>query len=503
MDCSKIWIFNPHLYVELMKTEASRHQGHTTWNLIKDWLFTLNLFFIIYSLVMLATFLLGPQSGRLSTLVCKPDASGKSVCTIKIYGVHKIFRLDFYADDYMDTVLSSNDSRGDYLWPYRKDLSLPWDNVPEQSTSDEYVCAVSIKIQSQLVDFVPPYQTGSFCTRVVSQVEAAFDSDRSAINLRINGYNPQLYWRIVLLVIASLLFMAQCAVRLRRRHAKKAIVVAEGQKVLSPPGTDAILTDPDLQLAEEEAHPVGMGRKRFILFWWAASVSVFAFIGFSGLLNSLVRTGFWLSACFLNIHDYQKLYLHFPIITNLIGILPLIILTTLWAVLLWQVLRTEVPVSSWWIAAPVIAGIPLLIGLPPAQNCNDYGALTFPPFFTSLNPPAATTWSWAVYFLLIGFIQWLVLRKKLKYSLGWILIPFLSIFVEVFLLIFLFGLGIYEITNLLPDAIIFPSIICWLPIVLVLATIFSFMPGYYLYRLILARRKLLPDSSASDEVMAG
>jgi len=108
-----------------------------------------------------------------------------------------------------------------------------------------------------------------------------------------------------------------------------------------------------------------------------------------------------------------------------------------------------------------------------------------------------------VYFLLIGFIQWLVLRRKLKYSLGWILIPFLSVFIEVFLLIFLFSLGLFEITSLLPDGIIFPSIICWALIVLVLATIFNLVPGYYLYRLILARRKkLLPDSRGGDEVVA-
>ena len=486
-----------------MKIEASRHQGQTARNLIKDWLFTINLFFIIYSLVMLATFLLGPQSGRLSTLVCKPDPWGKLVCTVKIYGVHKIFRLDFYADDYIKTVQTSNDTRGDHLWPYRKDLSLPWDNVFEATNSAEFVCAVSIMIQSQLVDFVPPYQTFGMCSRAKAQVEAAFAGDRSAINIRFNGYNPQIYWRIALLVIASLLFLAQCDVRLRRwRLEKNAVAVAEGQKDLPPPGTDDILTDPDLQPAGEEARPVGMGRKRFILFWWAASVLVFAFLVFSSLLNSLVRTQFWLGGCFLSIHDYQKLYLIYPI-TNLIAILPLIILITLGAVLQWQVLRKEVPVSGWWIAAPIMAGIPLLIGQPPAQNCMDVSDLAFPAFFTTSNPNATTGWNWVVYFLLIGFIQWLVLRRKLKYSLGWILIPFLSVFIEVFLLIFLFSLGLFEITSLLPDGIIFPSIICWALIVLVLATIFNLVPGYYLYRLILARgKKLLPDSRGGDEVMA-
>lgn len=503
MDRCKIVIFTPSLTVDLMKIEASRHQGQTTRNLIKDWLFTLNLFFIIYSLVMLATFLLGPQSGRLSTLVCKPDPWGKLVCTVKIYGVHKLFRLDFYANDYMETIRSSNFSGG-HPRPYLRDLSLPWDNVPEQDSSDTYVCAVSIRIQSQLVDFVPPYQTGSVCSKAEAQLKAAFAGDRSAINLRFNGINPQVYWRIGLLVIASLLFFVQCAFRLRRStREKNATMVAEDQKGDSQPGTNDSLSSPRLQLAEKEAQPVKLGRKKFILFWWIASVVVIVFLIFSSLINSLVRRGFWLGDCFLSIHDYQKLFLIHPI-TNLVVILPYIILITLGATLQWQVLRTVLPVSRWWIAAPVMAGIPLLIGLPPAQNCMDVGNLTFPAFLRTLNPQAAVVWSWVVYFLLFGIVQWLVLRKKLKYSIGWIVIPLLSIFLEVFLLIYLFLLGLSEIPYLVPNALILPALIVWAPIMLVLVTIINLVPGYYLYRLILVRRKkLLPDSNGGDEVVAG
>jgi hypothetical protein len=484
-----------------MKIEASRHQGQTARNLIKDWLFTLNLFFIIYSMVMLAQFSMGPDSGRLSTLVCKPDPWGKLVCTVKIYGFRKLFRLDFYADDYIGTY-ESNNLPTSYPNPYLSDLALPWDNMLVAGTSDQIVCAVSIRTSPRLIDFVPPYQSGAACSQAQALVEAAFAGDRSAINIRFNGYSPELYWRIVLLAFASLLFVAQCSVRLRRRrHEKKAIVVAEDKKGEILPGTTDILMNPEQQPAEED-HPVGMGRKRFILFWWAASPLVFAFFVLSSLLNSLKILNLGPGGCFLSIRDYQSIYLHYPI-TNLIAILPYIILITLGAVLLWQVLRMEVSVSRWWIAAPIMAGIPLLIGLPPAQNCMDVSDLAFPAFFTTSNPNATTGWSWVVYFLLIGFIQWLVLRRKLKYSLGWILIPFLSVFVEVFLLIFLFSLGLFAITSLLPDVIIFPSIICWALIVLVLATIFNLVPGYYLYRLILARRKkLLPDSRGGDEVVA-
>lgn len=495
-----------------MKIEAPGHQDHTARKLFKDWLFTINLFFILYSLVILATFLLGPQSGRLSTLVCKPDASGKSICTVKIYGVHKMYRKDFYADDYMYTLSSNNYLLNEHNKASFVDLSLPWSDAFKPSSSEEFGCAVSIRIQSQLVDFVPPYQRGSVCTRAATQVEAAFAGDRSAINVRINGYNPQIYWCIALLVIASLLFLLQCAVRLISwRGESKAVVVAEGQKDQSAPGTADLLTDAELQPAVEEAHPVGMGRKRFILFWWAASVVVIVFLVFSSLLNSLVRTGFSLSGCFLNIHDYQKLYRIYPI-TNLISILPFIIPITLWMVLQWQVLKTELPISRWWIAAPVLAGIPLLIWMPPALSCDEVAYLALPTIFPASNSQAATVLSGVMYFLIFGFIQWLVLRRKTKYSIGWILISFLSVFVEVFLLISLFFLGMSLLISLgeallpesLPDVIIMPVLICWALIMLVLATIINFVPGYYLYRLILARRKKpLPDSSGGDEVVAG
>ncbi len=198
-----------------MKIEASRRQHHPARNLIKDWLFTVNLFFILYSLVMLAQFIMGPESGRVSTLVCKPDPWGKKVCTVKIYGFHKLFRLDFYADDYMGTVRSSNDYSTQPPH-YLSDLSLPWNQVEQQGSSGDYVCAVSIRTQRQVVDFVPPYQKGSVCSQAEAQLKEAFWGDRSAIDIRFNGINPNLYWRVTLLGIAGLLFLAQCTVRLRR-----------------------------------------------------------------------------------------------------------------------------------------------------------------------------------------------------------------------------------------------------------------------------------------------
>ncbi len=281
-----------------MKTEASSRHHHPTRNLIKDWLFTVNLFFILYSLVMLAQFMMGPESGRVSTLVCKPDPWGKVVCTVKIYGVHKLFRLDFYADDYIRTFTSSNFNLHSYPGHYLDDLSLPWSGHLEATTSYDHVCAVSIQIQSQAVDFVPPYQSGSACSRAQKMVEQAFAGDRTAIDIRFNGLNPNLYWRLALLGIASLLFLAQCAVRLKHRQRQKnALRLADDQPITAQPATVGALADSGVQPAGAGLSN-GLGRVRFVLFWWAAAALVIAFAVLSDLLNELIRTRFYAGGCF-------------------------------------------------------------------------------------------------------------------------------------------------------------------------------------------------------------
>ena len=278
------------------------------------------------------------------------------------------------------------------------------------------------------------------------------------------------------------------------------MVVAEVKKGEILPGTTDSLTNP-VQPPAQEDHPVGLCRKRFILFWWAASVLVFAFLVLSSLLNSLKILNLGPGGCFLSIRDYQTIYLHYPI-TNLLGILPLIILSTLGAVLQWQVLRKEVPVSGWWIAAPVLAGLPLLFGLPPGLQCTDIGNFAIP--FISLESYAEATTAWMVgYFLLLGFIQWLVLRRKLSYSFGWSFIPLLGAFAPGFLFPVLMYIGLQGMGILEIFVLILPFIIVMVPLVLIVGTSFSLVAGYYLYRLILARRKrLLPDCGGGDEILA-
>jgi hypothetical protein len=478
-----------------MKIEASRPQQHPARNLLKDWLFTLNLFFILYSLVTLAQFMMGPESGRVSTLVCKPDPWGKKVCTVKIYGVHKMFRLDFYADDYMRTDTLNNFDLISRPGSYPSDLSLPWSGQFQASSSAEYVCAVSIRIQSQAVDFVPPYQKGSACSRAQKMVEQAFAGDRSAIDIRFNGINPNVYWRVALLGIASLLFIAQCAVRLRdRRREKNALRVADDQptasQVASQPAAGGVVVVTGGQPGGVGLS-AGLGRKWFVLFWWAAAALVYAFLVLSPLLNGLIRTKFYAGGCFLNIHDYQKLYLQYPF-TNLICILPFIILTTLGAVLQWQVIKTEVPVSRWWMAAPTLAGIPLLIGVVIRTSCSACSTFTLPIFLLAQSDQSEGIEWWIIaYFLILGGMQWLILWYALRISIVWSILPLVGAIVAdvlfipmVFVLMFTFSPAVLPIA-------LRPLIILATGLLSLLASIFSLVAGFYLYRAIRKRQTRL------------
>ena len=228
----------------------------------------------------------------------------------------------------------------------------------------------------------------------------------------------------------------------------------------------------------------GLGRKRFVLFWWAAAALVIAFAVLSDLLNQLIRTRFYAGGCFLTIHDYQKLYLQYPF-TNLICILPFIILITMGAVLQWQVIKTEVHVSRWWIAAPTLAGIPLLLGVVIGTSCSDCSAFSYPfVLLAQSDQLEGIVWWVMAYFLILGGMQWLVLWYATRISIVWSIFPLVGAAVTDILF---FPMVIVLMFYLSPPRIIIPLsplIILVTGILSLLASIFSLVPGFYLHRAI-------------------
>ncbi len=194
---------------------------------------------------------------------------------------------------------------------------------------------------------------------------------------------------------------------------------------------------------------------------------------------------------FLNIHDYQKLYLQYPF-TNLICILPFIILITLGAVLQWQLIRTEVPVSRWWIAAPTLAGFPLLIGVVIRTSCSDCSAFSYPFLLLAQSDQIEGIVWWTIsYFLILGGMQWLILWYALRISIVWSIFPLVGAAVADILF---FPMVYVLMFYLSPPRIIIassPLIILVTAILSLLASIFSLVTGFYLHRAIRKRKTSL------------
>ncbi|MDD1777339.1 MAG: hypothetical protein LUQ65_04150, partial [Candidatus Helarchaeota archaeon] len=296
-------------------------------------------------------------------MVCRPDAQGRSLCTVTISGLGEIFRSSFWADEFRDAYTSNNILLSQRNRLSFMNLALPWEDVVESDYStlndspDGLVCAVSIKTVDKFIDFLPPYQHETQCDQAEGQIEAAFDDDRSAINIRFDGYSPNIARRIEVLAIAGLLLLGQSASGyIRRRQDRKLVIQAEEpKKLLQLESVGAVLI-PGEKGTEDVSHPNWMSTRKFILAWWTASILIIALWVVTSYLDgwSIFRPN-----CFLSVWDYRSLISITPV-RNLISISPWIIFSTLLAVLQWHVLRMQIHVSGWWIAAPVIAGLPLL-----------------------------------------------------------------------------------------------------------------------------------------------
>ena len=203
-----------------MKTQAFHRQDTPSNSLIKSWLLTINLFFILYSIVNLFLYLLGPGYGRLSTLVCSPDAQGRSLCTVTITGFREIYREYFWADDFLNTYYYRNDN---FSLEQAARRGVPayftWgEDMRGIASSSDAVCSLSILTKSRVVDFIPPYQSCDKIYNANDQIAAAFVGDQPVIRIRLNGYSPNILWRIVLLAIAVILLAGQFASWFIRRR---------------------------------------------------------------------------------------------------------------------------------------------------------------------------------------------------------------------------------------------------------------------------------------------
>ena len=87
--------------------------------------------------------------------------------------------------------------------------------------------------------------------------------------------------------------------------------------------------------------------------------------------------------------------------------------------------NVNIPVSVWWIVAPLAAG-PLLMVISRRLYCEDCLTLKYLMFGTIKTSDTLHMIGLVIYFLCLGLIQWLALRKKLPLSFGWTIMPLVN-----------------------------------------------------------------------------
>jgi len=117
----------------------------------------------------------------------------------------------------------------------------------------------------------------------------------------------------------------------------------------------------------------------------------------------------------------------------------LIAFAILQAYIQWKFLREMIPISGWWIGAPIIACLTLVFDLPADITCRDCGNLKYLLSGVSFGlEKSPIAWKLVFYLLLVGFVQWLVLRKRLSNSSGWIFMPLINVsIVPIFYVVFM------------------------------------------------------------------
>ena len=144
----------------------------------KNWLVVFYLVFVAYVLYDGAVLLLSPDSGRIRTFVCKPDAAQHNICTVTIYGFRQIYRRSFPAEDFVSAhrIMACG---GSAVWGINIDTKHgPIEFIPAIE-SDAYINPLAKAINDQFIDGQPT----------------------PTLSVTYNGLSPLLYWRGVPLIL--------------------------------------------------------------------------------------------------------------------------------------------------------------------------------------------------------------------------------------------------------------------------------------------------------------
>ena len=138
---------------------------------------------IIFAVILIfsgTVCLLDPDAGRISTLVCKPDAQGQTLCTVSIYGVLSIYRRSFPAEKFYQARLIDNHAGDSYDFRY----------------------GVTILTTDEPINFISATQKRQYADQKVRQINALFVNGEAMPPTTIihHGIHWSAYLSVVLLI---------------------------------------------------------------------------------------------------------------------------------------------------------------------------------------------------------------------------------------------------------------------------------------------------------------
>jgi len=355
---------------------------------IKSWVFVAYLIMAAFLVIDGAVYLTSPYSGRISTFTCRENESRQSEITVSIYGFKEIYQHSFLIKEVRE-VFRIYDFPG--------------------ASSDSMVCGITIKTYSGKINFISRYQRCSRIAETLDEINEIIETSDCSPPKRIfyNGFNSSLYRRAILLVVGLL------------------IVLIWGKSWSTVPLDKS-----------SQAKDIKTASRRFTLSWWKTNIllkvffylSIF-FISGHWASRSPTREGDFIGAYNLHLdpRDFGSDWLGTSV-KVLFCVYPLIAFGVLQAFIQWKFLREKLPLSGWWIGAPIVASLTLVFGLPADLTSYDCSNLKFLlSSFWMLIRKSPFFWNLVIYLLIVGGIQWLVLRRKLTHSGGWIFMPLISV----------------------------------------------------------------------------
>jgi hypothetical protein len=175
----------------------------------------------------------------------------------------------------------------------------------------------------------------------------------------------------------------------------------------------------------------------------------------------------------------------------LLCLFPLSVILLLKALVQKDMLRkVNIPTSVWWLLAP-LAAAPLLVAIAPRLYCEECQTLKYL-LVGVYERDSPLLFGLVVYFVGVGLLQWLALRKTLAGSFGWALMPLVNAMLVVLVMMGYYAIELSYWLKLSPDqrVIFIRTHTFYLPTLIILfAVIISeLIPALYMSWLVTRRK---------------